>query len=455
MAYAYFPDEVEEKIVKEHLVNIRQLVSFSGVCRSWRSTAHQHFNIRRSYPGILVSKTSCPKQYCPEHDADCNYCIEGDPEHYCQHRTTNSNSSDDPHYQFRPIYTFFDSARSLVTPSLMRSTHDFRTRRWIHREEEEEEIDLEKCHCVASKDGWLVLIQRGGNRYPVRFLLLNPITGASIRLPIFPYIGEFYSKVILTSSPEKHHDCHLIVLSGCTTPQLAWCKARGGSWEYTRKDSKFFALVSSACYIRGKLYAVDTKGVHVFDNLINVTEEEDGVGQEDGVVPPHPPPTVRSLALPISEEYPSLVPIALYAMELNCQLIVVCRLSEGDSFTFKVYKLVATRNGQRGDSTCWTEVWSLDGHAAFLSYHHCFCVPIENKGMTKTDHIYYLNKHCGQCQLRHPHHRNEYDWRVWDGRNLDYDVFSLEDGKLVEQSRLPDKNYDDYTWFLPMPWDSS
>ncbi|CAN0880097.1 hypothetical protein LINGRAHAP2_LOCUS13462 [Linum grandiflorum] len=434
MSYAYFPEEVEEKIVKEHLVNLPQLVSFSGVCRSWRSTAHRR-NICCSFLGILVSKTSCPEVYCKKHDCNCVYCRIGQ-QNLCCHRTISSA----PQYQFRPISTFFNS----VTPPLPRSSHVFRTRRWMH-EEEEEEIDLEKCHVMASNDGWLVLVHHPDrDSFMVRIFLLNPITGASIRIPPLSYCGDFKSYVMLSSSPDKHQDCHLFVVSSWTTPQLAWCNVSGGGWKYCRKDSKLFdVIVWSACYIGGTLYVVDKQSVHVFDNLINVTEEDE--------VDLHPP---RSFPLPVLANIPSSSWKCYHATELNCQLIIVVRCPYVKSLNFKVYKLVSTTNGQDA-SNCWTEVRSLDGHAVFLGTHQCFCLPVAgNNGMIRGDHIYYLKSSCGQCEIKCVHYFYKDHFEFWSSNSRDCVVFNLQDRKLVEHFRLPRNNYyEDYTWFLPMPWD--
>ncbi|CAN0879979.1 hypothetical protein LINGRAHAP2_LOCUS13396 [Linum grandiflorum] len=470
----YLPEEIQEKIVKEHSPSFGHLVSFFGVCRSWKSMAKDHlFNIS---PGILVSKTSCPREQCFHDVCSCFDCRTGKPLR-CQRRINSTNSRVRvPHHQFRPISALFDSNISSRRVMWCRKTKQIRL---PVKGESFANVDLEKCHCVASKDGWLVLVETRDS-VPLRIYLLNPITGASI--PVFRLKHDKYRShimvrhVILTSSPEKH-DCHLIVLSDHrdSTPGVAWCKVNGGSWNYTWTYSRFFDRILCACYFGRKLYVVDSIvdrysamdgriSVHVLDNLINVTEDD-----EAGPPPPPPPPsprprsrrarrarrprpshpTARTLKLPCFGVARQNWTTRYYAMELNCQLIIVIchRCCNGDDVEFQVYKLVYTTY-EKGVSYCWKEVSSLDGHAAFLGTHQCFCVPVKDDGMNiKRDHIYYLNNGCGQCALEYAHRNVDY------GPGLDCGVFSLEDRKIVEHSHLAADNYQDYTWFLPMPWD--
>ncbi|CAN0879978.1 hypothetical protein LINGRAHAP2_LOCUS13395 [Linum grandiflorum] len=454
MDYPYLPEEIQEKIVKEHFPSFRQLVALSGVCKSWRSIAKDH--LVNSFPGILVSETSCPREKCFHNDCRCVDCCRTAKLRRCQLRINSTNSRVPvPHHQFRPISTLFNSNNSSCRDMWGGTTRQIRLRESsVPTSMSFVTVDLDKCHCVASKDGWLVLTH-SRDFSALGIHLLNPVTGASIPLPRLEPDGyrsrAMYRHVILSSSPEKH-DCHLIVLSDIPgTPQVALCKVNGGYWKYTHEHySRFFDIIECACYFGGKLYVVDRsiadrfsavdgrKSVHVFDNLINVTEE-------DSTSPP--PPTVRCVKLPYLGAAGPNWTACYYAMELNCQLIIViCHCSKGDVVYFQVYKLVSTKNGKYA-SNCWKEVRSLDGHAAFLGTHQCFCVPVKDDGTNiKRDHIYYLNNGCGQCALEYAHRNVDY------GHGLDCGVFSLEDRKIVEHSRLATNNYQDYIWFLPMPW---
>ncbi|CAN0892707.1 hypothetical protein LINGRAHAP2_LOCUS17713 [Linum grandiflorum] len=446
VAARQLPEEIEEKIVKEHLTTFTQLVSFSGVSRSLRSIAKE-INIS-CFPGILVSKTSCPDDRCKEDH--CNL-------HECRN-TGRCRRCNTPHHQFRPISTIFNSTitASGVTPPpprppLMWSPQDCAsTRKMMLRGPYGSVVDLEKCHCVASKDGWLVLAQQYYSR--IRIYLLNPITGASIHLPPLECEGYesgnhiiIFKVVVLSSSPDDH-DCRVIVLFNTLheNPRIACCKVRGGCWKFITRGNNFMFYISveSACYIGGKLYVVDDdeKCVNVIDNLINVMDDDEVVE-----------PIARLFPLSSVVPPPDDDEIEFHPMELNGQLILVVRPHHVQAF--RVYKLLEEEDPC--SNSCWEEIRSLDGHATFLGTHQSFCVPVNknNETMIRVDHVYYLGNNCGQCELRYchsclyKHRRREFGDRGFCG------VFNLVDGKLVEHSRLPKNSYQDYTWFLPMPWD--
>ncbi|CAN0880019.1 hypothetical protein LINGRAHAP2_LOCUS13418 [Linum grandiflorum] len=425
MDSAHLPEEIIEKIVKEHSVSLtfRELVAFSGVCRSWRSIA-KDLLFTSSFPGILVSNTTAPREALVKHDP-------------CR-----------PHHQFRPVSTLFNSLLTPTPPRVLLSLQDCSTRRMMHLrniEEHQEEFDLEKCHCVASKDGWLVLVRLKSDEdqpsvFPVRIFLLNPITGASIPLP--PLLQHtswtpVYDLTVLTCSPEKRDDCHLIVLSNSSdTRQLAWCKVNGGCWKFSSNKPELFNDLSYACYIGGKLYAVEWNmsagSVLVFDNLINGTEDDD---DEVVVVPP---PTVVSIPF-------STIRDSMCAMELNSQLILVLvpeYLADHDAVKFEVYKL---ERDNINLSNHWKQLKSLDGHAMFLRIHQSFCFPVKYDRMIKAEHIYYLNNSCGQCSME----TNFDDSPL----SLEFGIFNFENQQLVQHSRLGSHHIQDYVWFLPMPWD--
>ncbi|CAN0892705.1 hypothetical protein LINGRAHAP2_LOCUS17711 [Linum grandiflorum] len=441
MAYVaarQLPEEIEEKIVKEHLTTFTQLVSFSGVSRSLRSIAKE-INIS-CFPGILVSKTSCPDERCKEDH--CNL-------HECRN-TGRCRRCNTPHHQFRPISTIFNSTITASgVPPLMWSPQDCAsTRKMMLRGPYGSVVDLEKCHCMASKDGWLVLAQQYSSR--ARIYLLNPITGASIHLPPLDCKGYepgnriiMFKVVVLSSSPDDH-DCRVICLFRIPhkNSPIAWCKLRGGCWKFSTRsnDFMFFISVVSACYIGGKLCVVDDdeKCVNVIDNFINVMDNHEVVD-----------PRVRSFPLSSIVPPPDDDEIEFHPMELNGQLILV---RPDHVRAFRVYKLV--EEDDPCSNSYWEEVRSLDGHAMFLGTHQSFCVPVNknNETMIRGDHVYYLGNNCGQCELRYCHPEDRYDRNEFEDRGF-CGVFNLADGKLVEHSRLPTNSYQDYTWLLPMPWD--
>ncbi|CAN0916640.1 hypothetical protein LINGRAHAP2_LOCUS29812 [Linum grandiflorum] len=432
------PVEIEEKIVKEHLSTFAQLASFSGVCRSWRSIAKE-INIS-CFPGILVSKTSCAEKKCKEHGCDfdersrCRRC------HCC------NIVRGVTHHRFCPISTIFNSTTTRGAtphppfPPLLRSPQDcVTTRKMMLRGPHGLVVGLEKWHCVASKDGWLVLAQRNLSR--VQFYLMNPITGASIPLRPLRSRRHSFKNIVLSSSPDDHN-CHLFV---SYRRKVVQCKVSDGIWKYS--THRYFESIQSACYIGGKLYVVD--------DIENCVNEIDDVVNDDVVGRPS---TVRSI--PLSSDMRGM---SYHAMELDRQLILVCRrhlIGEENSVAFRVYKLVGGGGREEENqlsSELWEEVGSLDGHAMFLGTHQSFCVPINesNRLVIRGDHVYYLDNSCGQCELQEYH---SCDCGYWsDRRRLKHwgfcGVYSLADGKLVEHSRLPTASYQDYIWILPMPWD--
>ncbi|CAN0916794.1 hypothetical protein LINGRAHAP2_LOCUS29902 [Linum grandiflorum] len=305
-----------------------------------------------------------------------------------------------------------------------------------------EDPDLERCHCIASKDGWLILLTEDQppcrDAVRVRIFVFNPITGASILLPPLPtkLLRQQYgpsaniAHAVLSSSPEKHKDCHVILFVSplfCSST-ISWCKVSGGSWN--EWIDCIPGKIKSACYIGAKLYVLSRDYVNVIVNVIeNLLDDE--------VVATLPPHRVTLIPFPydvelVNDNWPAL----FHATELNRQLIVVHEYEN----LVTVYKLVATSN-------CWKEVRSLDGHALFLGTHQCFCVPVKSNsnGIIKADHIYYLNNSCNHCDF---HRSQSPGWGACG-------IFSLEDRKLVARSRLPadvPDTYEDYTWLVPMPW---
>ncbi|CAN0916799.1 hypothetical protein LINGRAHAP2_LOCUS29906 [Linum grandiflorum] len=444
------PKEIEQKIVEEHLFSFDQLVSFSGVCKSWRSFAKDHYynNLLRSFPGILVTKTLCPNApFCQEHF------------YHEENRDYFTNFTSD--HQFLTISTIFNSVTPPPQQQLVWSSQTAGMMMLPAPHKSWEAADLERCHCIASKDGWLVLLedhQPEEDRPPcrdtvrVRIFVFNPITGASILLPPLPTKlppqrygpSDNIAHAILSSSPEKHKDCHVILFVSppfCSST-ISWCKVSGGSWN--EWIDCIPGKIKSACYIGAKLYVLSRDYVNVIVNVIeNLLDDE--------VVATRPPHMVTLIpfprdAVPHNYTWPTL----FHVTELNRQLIVVHKYEN----LVTVYKLVATSN-------CWKEVRSLDGHALFLGAHQCFCVPVKNNnnGIIKADHIYYLNNSCGHCEWRHTpwnfHRSHVPEWGACG-------IFSLEDQQLVARSHLPPgmanmadvaNNYEDYTWLVPMPWD--
>ncbi|CAN1297433.1 L-type lectin-domain containing receptor kinase IX.1, partial [Linum perenne] len=433
--YSQLPEEIVEKITTEHLETFSQLIAFSGVCTSWRSAALDSYNRRRQrqvpfLPGFLIS----------------NY------EELCQ-----------PHHQFRPISTVFDGVDSLVKPPRRWSPPDFQTNRRMHLLGLEEssdpnstiaavDLDIKDLHCVASRDGWLVLSHPAIRRYmdttPLRICLLNPVTGAYISLPplLHDQFKFRYSYTVLSSSPDYDDDCHVILTRGdsgvlSSSPQVAWCKVRGGCWKFTSNDFKLFNIVECATYFGGKLYVVDRENyVHVFSNLlINTTDET-------------PPFTVRSFLFSSAMLYPYLGeeeynPHGRWTnlFELNGELIVILRHFNFSSIAIQVYKLALV---QASSDHSWEEVKSLDGYAVFLGTHQSLCVAMQNDEIVKGNHVYYLNYSCGHCHFVKEYWDNNIN--NWFLCSSDCGVYSLEHRKVVEHTSSRNL-YHDYVWFSPMP----
>ncbi|CAN0864998.1 hypothetical protein LINGRAHAP2_LOCUS9103 [Linum grandiflorum] len=385
--YSQLPAEIIEKIATEHLKTFSQLVTFSGICTPWRSAAldlyirRRLLHLRRQMPSLLISKTTS----------------------YYEDDNINTTPGA-AHYRFKPIFNGNDpnwSPPDFVTRRRMRllsrKTLEGREKNCDHLglglDQSTVEVDLEKCHCVASRDGWLVLAVPHPSS-PLMMYLLNPVTGVSIPLPPldhfeFGLIGDFYC-ILLSSSPDND-DCHAIVVNSEETIRVAWCKVGGGHWNIETKDSNSsnsFDVAKCATYFGDKLYVVDYGDrAHVFSNLIDATE------------------TVLT-----------------------------------------VNKLV--RQSSSSDYR-WEEVTSLDGYAVFLGTHQSLCVPVSNnnnKMMVKGNHIYCVAYSCGHCD------RNVSGRDHWRSHAGDCGVYSLEHRKFVEHFQCREK-FHDYIWFSPMPWD--
>ncbi|CAN1297441.1 hypothetical protein LINPERPRIM_LOCUS23453 [Linum perenne] len=441
--YSQLPEEIVEKITTEHLDTLSQLIAFSGVCTCWRSAALDSYNRRRQHqvpflPGILISKTSSDYHYN-------NY-----------EEDSSSNCRPQPHHQFRPISTLFNGVDSLVTPPRRWSPPNFQTRRRMHLLGLEDStdhpnstvaaVDLEKWHCLASRDGWLVLSHPSIHDYMdtslQKICLLNPVTGAYISLPplLHDQFKFGYGYTVLSSSPDYDDDCHVIILTGWhNTPQVAWCKVRGGCWKFASKDFELFEVVECATYFGGKLYVADRANyVHVFSNLL--TEET------------HPPPSFTVRSFLFSSAMLSPYRRINYGddwtfydlFELNGELIVILRHCDCGSITVQVYKLALV---QASSDHSWEEVKSLDGYAVFLGTHQSLCVALQNDEIVKRNHIYYLNYSCGHCDF----HNEHWDQHYWVLYSRDCGIYSLEHRKVVEHSRR--NMFHDYVWFSPMPWD--
>ncbi|CAN1184332.1 hypothetical protein LINPERHAP2_LOCUS36913 [Linum perenne] len=455
--YSQLPEEIVEKIATEHLDTFSQVVAFSGVCTSWRSAALDLYNRRHhvpSLPGILVSEASRKRPHCDIH-------------HRHKYTDPAPNSRRRPHHQFLPISTIFDGVDSVVNPPSRWSPPDFLTRRRMNlrlqtlEEEAEEElglestpnsaiaVDLQKCHCIASRDGWLVLSDYPWHPRPtMKIFIVNPVTRASIVLPPllydqFKYLDRGYT--VLSSSPDDD-DCYIIIITiYCGTPQVAWCKVNGGLWKFTPKDFRIGLLPECHAYFGDKLYLVDSDNyLHIISNLINSTEAA--------------PPTVKSFLFSSAMECPYNTDEECeqwsfhHVLELKGEPVVILRYCYKDSVTVKVYKLVllVPASSLSCSDYCWEEVKSLDGYAVFLGTHQSMCVALKNidNKMVKGNHIYYLNFSCSHCDFFDEH----YDTEPWWYYSRDCGVYSLEHRKLVERSRGRDR-YRDYVWFSPMPWD--
>ncbi|CAN0864666.1 Putative F-box protein At2g33190 [Linum grandiflorum] len=463
--YSKLPEEIVHKIATKHLQTLSQLVAFSGVCTSWRSTALADLHNRRHVPflpGILKSGASPIIQY-----------FHGS---YDRER----RNPDSPHYQFQPISTLFHSATAVNPPPPRWSPPKFPAgrRMWLA---ENSKVDLEKCHCIASRDGWLVLANR--LRPGLKIYLLNPVTRVSIPLPhLLPHRFEFGNLGLghyttLSSSPDDD-DCHVIMVtwSWCTNkPIVAWCKVRGGGhWRFftrtgTDSDSSFdtdsdsFHSIECATYFGDKLYVLDRDNyVHVFCNMINSTDQE-GTSTTPGVMSYSYPFSSAMLTpyLRTDVVYPYSWTF-YHSFELEGQLIVVLRHCNACNYdvAVQVYRLTSDYS--------WEEVKSLEGYAVFLGTHQSLCVAINNNDdtMVKGNHIYYIDFSCGHCDFEF----EEGDGDFWYNHSVDYGVYSLRDQKLVEHYRGHDplgsstdeektielssrELFSNHIWFSPIPWD--
>ncbi|CAN0865002.1 hypothetical protein LINGRAHAP2_LOCUS9105 [Linum grandiflorum] len=441
--YSQLPQEIIEKIVEDHLNTIPQLVSFAGVCKSWRSAALELYNSRRhlhGVPSLLISKTSTP------------------------HPSPYVRRGGQHHHQFKPISTLFPprprewSPPYLATRRRMRLLNDDNDQTLADGEKDYDQllglglglglesteatvvVDLRKCHCIASKDGWLVLAVPHPPSSPLIIYLLNPVTGASIPLPPldrfydFLNMGKFCS-VILSSSPDDD-GCHAIFLDETEeTVKVITCKVRGGRrWRF--RYSLDLDDVECATYFGDKLYIVDYDDcLHVFSNLMNATNTA-------------PIVTLYPFSSAMLSPYPDVCNL----FELDGELIVVLRSFDEDDVLFQIYKLVRQSSSSAPPSDYrWEEVTSLDGYAVFLGTHQSLCVPVNDSGnykMTvKGNHIYYVAYSCGHCD--YDVDSDDEDWLHYSD---DCGVYSLEHEKLVERSRCREK-FHDYIWFSPMPWD--
>ncbi|CAL1411497.1 unnamed protein product [Linum trigynum] len=156
MDYSQLPEDILVKIVEDHLPSFSNLILFSHVCKSWRIAARQSIAAeRRPRPcrsGLLLSRS-----YSDSHE-------------------------------FLPLANF---AAAIAPPPRRRLTirrrvliplgfdsdytNYIRSRRYYRGHNANP--------CIASKDGWVLVIEPGPSPDPLRLQLLNPVTRQSIPLP--------------------------------------------------------------------------------------------------------------------------------------------------------------------------------------------------------------------------------------------------------------------------------
>ncbi|CAL1393090.1 unnamed protein product [Linum trigynum] len=239
MDYSGLPVDILEKLATHHLNAISHLLSFSGVCKSWRSAALPHCRRRlqsMQLPGLLISQAAA---ILPEPPAPSRYC--GPPHDFLPLIITTT---------MQPITT--PSPTTVPAAGTSRTTKTRRRRRLprvmlphfpslsqvshLQRESERHKkiyLDfddrsylgsaIQSQLYVASKDGWILIVHP--RRHDVTFYLLNPITKSSIPLPPLPFPAHHTDilKALITSSPDDDDiSCHVIVLFH-STPQLAGC----------------------------------------------------------------------------------------------------------------------------------------------------------------------------------------------------------------------------------------
>ncbi|CAL1407834.1 unnamed protein product [Linum trigynum] len=416
--YSQLPEDIVVKIAREHFETTSQLFSFSAVCKSWRSIALRPRNYRYGgslpgLPGLLIA------------------------------------DGESGEHEFSPV-TMFHTSQPLPRVTIPLGPN-------LPTNNPEE--DRMNNPCLASKDGWVLVI----HPRPVRLHLLNPITRASIALPTLrPTLHDFHEtsfncqpsdfivRAVISSSPDDHRkNCFVFVIfSRCINPRLAWCKVdpRGLlAWNFTSSIPRDVDICDAA-FFGNKLHVLSDDSVYILDG-----------------------PTAAVRKLPFSSAMSSLVycddegdayiNTFLHLAHLNGHLLVILRNFAQDEYhynhvTFHVFRLALQGRDGGGEVVeyCitsdydWEEARSLEGHALFLGYsHESICLPAPSSSWG--DRIYFA------YSFYYGHYDPSYgdDFGPINWHRNDCGVFNLVDRKVECFARRNGHNQN-YFWFFPMPW---
>ncbi|CAL1407892.1 unnamed protein product [Linum trigynum] len=467
MDYSELPKEIVEKIAS-HLDTASQVISFSCVCKSWRSAA-----IHLRCPAVLlVPETAAATPLSPA------AASRGQIHDFVSLPTLIPTTSPPPPPSIAlPLFP---------SPSKMSDAHGQRDRYLrLHQEfitsfpvigddSEFSPYDAKSdAHSLASKDGWILRSLPFHGDYRGRQLdlyLLNPFTGASIPLPPLKREYADVSKAIFSNSPDHEHS-YVFTFSNWRNNLLAWCKVGpgGGRWTFPPKNCLVriqYDVPEDASYSNGNLYLAGENALWVVHDILKPFSAAIGP-----IVKAFPFSSYMksfdafNCCAPRSKTHPYLCHLDGGQVRV---ILPDCKGNYyGDYLGFRVFKLVDEGNGldrvmnfhshnvDRGEY--WEEVWSLDGHAVFIGAHQSFSFPTSkgggggggvvnrNVGGIRGDHIYFaLNRVCWDMKT--------FGEANWDG------VFDVANQKF---QRFADERYSDNRtrhpifWFIPVPWGHS
>ncbi|CAN0879622.1 hypothetical protein LINGRAHAP2_LOCUS13173 [Linum grandiflorum] len=270
--------------------------------------------------------------------------------------------------------------------------------------------EIKEEHIVACFDGWLVITNprpTRGLQLPFQLHLLNPITRATIALPLLHSRSvrirprsaiDDIIKAVLSSSPDNVQvECHIIVLF---SNYLAWCKVlgEGRGWKFFGNEIIFKTEPMDVSYYGETLYVWDYHNVYIVRDLI-VTTSSDRNSSVTAVSVPKLNPFNR--------------PFYRLAPDLAGQLLII------DETGQYMHKLVVSSSGDYE----WERVTRLDGYAVFMGTHQSFSLPAsdDRNGVFIANRIYFPSR-----------------------------VLNLDSGCFAP---FPDLIKSCYFWFLPMQRD--
>ncbi|CAL1407929.1 unnamed protein product [Linum trigynum] len=502
MDYSGLPNEIIEKIASQHLdTAVSQLLSFSGVCRSWRSAAF----LLRCPPVLFVPQTAASAASLSPAAAP-----RGQIHDFVSLTTLTSIVPTTP---LQPPPPPSIALPLFPSPTKMSDVHGQRDRYLrLHQEfittfPREGASSSSSCSSyyveaisLASKDGWILRQPPfyGKYRGHLDLYLLNPFTGASIPLPPLKPKYACVRKAIISSSPDDD-DCHVFTLSTRQKDLLAWCKVGrsggGGGWAFPPENCLAKRLRGNipldVSYSNGNLYLAVEEALWVVHDILKPSSAAIG-------------PIVK--AFPFSRYMKSFE-------ARNCCRPYLCHLDGGrgqvrvvlpdcngdyygDHLGFRVFRLVVDEGkglDRVVDFDCgegddyWEQVWSLDGHALFIGAHQSLSfpttkvdatiadqetsqdfvqeprptrfqagsVPVASSSTTaasmlnpnargiRGDHIYFaLNRVCEH-------------WESFGAANRDgaFDLANRKFQRFAHDERYGDnKTWDPIFWFIPVPW---